>query len=422
MIESVHCPECQTRYGLRRDRVRYGLRRARCFRCEAIFPIEEEVTHLLAAGLPQESIQETSPRETFSFAPFAVAAAHTESQYQEPADLAEMPEVMPDSLTLQDLEGAEEEILDKTLADFRPPVLPEEPPMVEEPSAIMTTGGFSSARDAIDKLLGVVGPPPEPTTTLTSVHSMRARSTGGEMDVEATLSALDDTLGGNKVFELAPSMPTPKELNSSDWDVSLMDLGEPPAMPPQGVIAPENQAAPATVRLSREELLSAMSAPVSETARTTNMPMQDFPELHPELESTLVLTPPPVEASFFAPPSPPAFAPPSPPAFAPPSAPTSFMPVEESQDQNLFRVQLGTDTLSNLSMEQMTNLVNEGRLADYHMVARQFSENWIEAGKVPALRPIFERVRRERMPPPPPVEPEAPKRSLFGGLFGKKEG
>jgi hypothetical protein len=38
------------------------------------------------------------------------------------------------------------------------------------------------------------------------------------------------------------------------------------------------------------------------------------------------------------------------------------------------------------------------------------------------LRPIFDRIRRERMAEAPPAEAEAPKRSLFGGLFGKKEG
>lgn len=436
MIESVHCPECQTRYGLRRDRVRYGLRRARCFRCEGIFPIEEEVTHLLAEGLPQESPQPFSASETFGFASSALEAIHVEPQLQEPIGLTEIPEVLPDSLTLQDLEGAEEEILDKTLADFRPPVQPPEPLPGEEAHEVMTTGGFSSARDAIDKLLGVASAPPEAKTSLTSVHSMRPRSAGGGMDVEATLSALDDTLGGHKTFPMPPSMPTPPALPPEDWDVSLMDLGEPPPMPSPARPDPrvsawpsqpgsfaeaipelDNQASPATVRLTREDMMAALTAPVSERAPTMGMPIMDFPESHPELESTLILKPSPLGA-------PPAFSPygEAPPASAPPSAPTSFMPVGEAQDQNLYRIQLGTDNLSNLTMDQMADLVNQGRLADYHMVARQFSENWIEAGKVPVLRPLFDRARRERLAAAPQVEAEAPKRSLFGGLFGKKEG
>jgi hypothetical protein len=56
-------------------------------------------------------------------------------------------------------------------------------------------------------------------------------------------------------------------------------------------------------------------------------------------------------------------------------------------------------------------------------VARQYSENWLEAHKVPGLRPIFERLRRERssgvLSLETPAMEIAPKKSLFGGLFGK---
>lgn len=431
MIESVHCPECQTHYGLRRERVRYGIRRARCFRCEGVFSIEEEVTHLLAAGLPQESSALPFLGETFKFSPMAIDSAQVEPPtiesvqldastlepiYQEPSvfdedsydlpvpmepvGLAELPVEMPDSLTLHDLEGAEEEILDKTLVDYRPPTAPIDlPTPAEVPPGATTTGGggYSSARDAIDKLLGGMG-----STTAPTPHHARAT---GSMDVEATLSALDDTLGGSRIFQTAP--PPPPELPVLDFDTSLMNIPEPLAA------LKSEAAAPATVRLSREEIMAAMaSAP--EPDQTVGMPIQHFPEAHDELESTLVmLTPPP---SFREAPVPP----------PPVTVPTAFMPLEESHDQNLFRVQVGTETLSNLTMEQMTELVTQGRLADYNMVARQFSENWIEAGKVPALRPIFERVRRERLafepPPANTLESEVPKRSLFGGLFGRKEG
>lgn len=433
MIESVHCPECQTHYGLRRERVRYGLRRARCFRCEGIFSIEDEVNRILAAGLPKESAALPYLADTFSFSPAVVDMAQAEPPridsihldasameevYQsrpepeeaqlgsedtflmEPVGLAEVPEIMPDSLTLQDLEGAEEEILDKTLVDFRPPVTPMElPPMPEVPAEAAATagGGYASARDAIDKLLGGMGAPTAP-----AVHQ-NARATGS-MDVEATLSALDDTLGGNKIFQAPPTLPTPPELPVMDFDTSLLDVPGPLA-----VLKPEP--APATVRLTRDEIMAAMTPPPAPEG-TLGMPIQRLPESHAELDSTLImLTPPPAPVSHPAP------------VYA--AAPTAFMPVEQSQDQNLYRVQAGTETIPNLTMETMMEMVGQGRLADYNMVARQFSENWIEAGKVPALRPIFERVRRERLatePPPASMDPEAPKRSLFGGLFGRKDG
>ena len=61
------------------------------------------------------------------------------------------------------------------------------------------------------------------------------------------------------------------------------------------------------------------------------------------------------------------------------------------------------------------------------MVARQFSENWIEAGKVPSLRPVFERIRRQQAPSaqqgpgcdPAPPKDHPIKKSLFGGLFNR---
>ena len=76
----------------------------------------------------------------------------------------------------------------------------------------------------------------------------------------------------------------------------------------------------------------------------------------------------------------------------------------------------------NVTLDQMTAWIEQGRVHEYHMVARQHSENWIEASKVPALRPAFDRVRKARaqaeaakpVPEPPPV-----KRGLFSGLFGR---
>jgi len=80
--------------------------------------------------------------------------------------------------------------------------------------------------------------------------------------------------------------------------------------------------------------------------------------------------------------------------------------------------------LNNVNLDQITTWIEQGRVQEYHMVARQYSDNWIEAIKVPALRPVFERMRRLEaglpadMPTPPP-DLAPPKRSLFGGLFGR---
>ena len=57
-------------------------------------------------------------------------------------------------------------------------------------------------------------------------------------------------------------------------------------------------------------------------------------------------------------------------------------------------------------------------------MARQFSDHWIEASKVPALRPIFDRMWKIREalgdePPRTVPEPAPAKRGLFSGLFGR---
>ncbi len=110
---------------------------------------------------------------------------------------------------------------------------------------------------------------------------------------------------------------------------------------------------------------------------------------------------------------------------APTPAPApSAAATQPAMDPNLLKVQMGTDLYSNLTMEQLTGLAEQGRLMEYHMVARQFSDNWLEAGKVPGLRPVFERLRRMRLPDPPlsPLETAPIKKSLFGGLWGKGNG
>jgi hypothetical protein len=90
----------------------------------------------------------------------------------------------------------------------------------------------------------------------------------------------------------------------------------------------------------------------------------------------------------------------------------------------LFKVQLDQETFSNASLDQMTTWIEQGRVKETHMVARQFSDNWLEASKVPALLPIFEHLRKTRPPQPEEPKPEPPppppaKRGLFSGLFGR---
>ena len=112
-----------------------------------------------------------------------------------------------------------------------------------------------------------------------------------------------------------------------------------------------------------------------------------------------------------------------------PPAPTDFPPqvdslLDPSHSPDLLKVQLEGETCDNLTIEQMTLWIEEGRVRPTHMVARQHSEHWIEASKVPSLRPIFERVRKARGPlaaEMPVLAPEPPpvKRGLFSGLFGR---
>jgi hypothetical protein len=314
VLESLRCPSCSTRFGLSASRVHAGIRRAQCFRCDTVFGIEDAVARLLEAvpepGLPLE---------------------------------------MPSSLTLGDLDGAEDEIMEKTLVLNPPPFEPEPEPEVE-PSPYATNGSnYSSARDAIAKLMGAAPSAPTPSRSLSS---------RGPMDVEATLDALDQTLSG---------------------------AGESPATPaPVTVPEPPRADTASTVRLTSNEIQAALAAAKPAPA---------------------YLPPPRMEPR-----------PPAPPASMEPTVP---------QDPNLLKIQLEQETCNNVTTEQMATWIEQGRVHEYHMVARQFSDHWIEASKVPALRPIFEQKRRRGQAishedmPIPPAEILPPKKSLFGGLFGR---
>ena len=327
MAEAIHCPSCSTHYRLRPERLTPAIRRARCCTCQHIFPIGDVVQRLLAPV--------ASPAEE------------------------------PPTLTLTDLDGAEAEILDKTLVEM-PGGLPEAKSAPEDTpvGGDATLSGYTSARDAIEKLLGETA---APAARETRAH----RPSSSPMDVEATLSALEQTLGGTPIATPAPPSTS-------------------------------------TVRFTREEVMAAMAAPGPETP--TPAPAEPTVALH--ISEVPPPAPDPLEASA--------------------SARTLMtgplaIPAPASPDLELLRLKTGDEVYPGLTMTQIIQWVEEGRVLEGHLVARQFSENWLEAYKVPGLRPVFDRLRRERaaaqpasMEMPPPLETTPVKRGLFSGLFGGK--
>ena len=289
MFETLRCPSCSTRYELHPYRVRAGIRRALCFRCGTAFDIEPAVTRLLAP------LQDGVPPER------------------------------PPSLNLGDLEAA-------------------------AASPYATSGvGYSSARDAIEKLMGNA-----PRKRAPAEDPGPGAAIDPEM--EATLSALGTTFGADPVSEAQPA---------SDSQQSNMT---------------------STVKLTSQEILAALSAP--SPALPAAPPPTPRAEYKPRLEN-------------------------------PPAAQSP------TQDQDLLKVQLEQETCNNVTLEQMAAWIEQGRVREFHMVARQFSEHWIEANKVPALRSIFDQKRargyapRPEDLPIPPVEILPPKKGLFGGFFSR---
>ena len=348
MAEAIHCPSCSTRYRLRPERLRPSIRRARCFSCGGVFPVGDAVQRLLAPASPLAA--------TASFDLEEVAAAF------------ELGPPSPPSLTLGDLADVDAEILEKTLVDI-PAVLPETKveaapaPVVSLPDGPM--GGYTSARDAIDKLFG--GAPTQPTTP-------KAPKNPSNMDMEATLTALEATLGGRA------DMP------------DLHAGGDAPTASGRlpGIEAPSS----ATVRLSQEDLRATLAA---------GGPEAPAPSLQAhDLEASDALAEP-----------------------APSLEPADRFPMAATDEPDAERLRLKVDEeiYSGLTMAQLTAWIEEGRILEHHLVARQHSENWLEAHKVPTLRPIFDRLKRERGSGTPALDTPpleiAPKKSLFGGLFGK---
>jgi len=368
VLETLRCPGCSTRFVLRPARVHPGIRRARCFRCNNIFGIEAEVGRLLEpapapvpAPRPAMVLEEPpsltlddlqgvqddlleAPGEAYAEPPLPVSAAPgwepALTLAPEPAlNLAPEPE-----LTLSaEPEPAIEPELALAAAPMPaapvPPAPEAAPGRATEPPQGSTVPHFTSARDAIEKLMGQTAPP----------QPAHPRSSGrGTMDMEATLDALESTLSGS---------------------------------------APEAPASPtaSTVKLTSDQIQVAVAAArVPAPAEPPALPRPEFP---PRAEA------------------------PAPPAAA-------------AQNPDLLKIQLEQETCNNVSVEQMSAWIEQGRVQEFHMVARQYSDHWIEASKVPALRPVFDRVRKARgvsleVPPSPAPEPPPAKRGLFGGLFGR---
>jgi hypothetical protein len=275
------------------------------------------------------------------------------------------------SLTLGDLEATDAEVLDRTLVTV-PESLPEakpEAPATFPPEITETTlSGYTSARDAIEKLFGSA-----PATT------SKANPDPSAMDMEATLSALETTLGASQP---TPSVPTSGD-HPTDSGLSEEDLTDPSS---------------STMRLTQEDMQSILASVATPTPAEPTVALRAS-----DLAGAKELG-------------------------APVSAPSSsraFAPLADPSEAGaeLLRLKIGEDIYGGLTMPQLIAWVEEGRILENHLVARQHSENWLEAHKVPGLRPVFERLRRERSGGAPSLDSGigeiAPKRSLFGGLFGK---
>ncbi|WP_306591255.1 zinc-ribbon domain-containing protein [Geothrix sp. 21YS21S-4] len=315
MAEAIHCPSCSTRYRLRSERLRPAIRRAKCFSCGSVFPVGDVVARLLA---PPASAEELEPLH---------------------------------SLHLGDLEDEPE-----TEAPLPPPAFP---PEITE----TTLSGYTSARDAIDKLFG---------DAPVSSPGLKASPDPSSMDMEATLSALEATLGG------VPATPSPEAPQPAGTDPAWAGDGPTESSRISPRIGRDAQAASSTtVRLSQEDLQAILDSAPQASAPAPSQPV--------------VRAAAPVAAA--------------------------------DSGGELLRLKIGEEIYPGLTMGQLTAWVEEGRILEGHLVARQHSENWLEAHKVPGLRPVFDRLRRERSGGSAtlssPVLDIAPKKSLFGGLFGK---
>ncbi len=363
MAEAIHCPSCTTRYRLRPERLKPAIRRAKCFTCGGEFPVEEVVQRLLAP--PAEEL--AGP-----FAPHPMdgldAMDAMDAMVQE--ELAQASDSAP-ALSLSDLENTDPGLLEASLA-AAPGSAPEAEAEAEEAGSYppeitdTTLSGYTSARDAIDKLFG---PPPQTDLALKLNPDTKL------MDLEATLAAFENTLGA--------SQPAPDAGSQGA-------LGSRPAAPAwnEDSLA---EASNSTMSLSQEDILAALAATPPHPSYTAPISVPASPT---------PVSPRPATAAAFAP-----------------------LPGSSEASEEMLRLKIGEEIYTGLTMPQLIGWVEEGRILENHLVARQHSENWLEAHKVPGLRPAFERLRRERNSVASSLDPgpgdSSQKKSLFGGLFGK---
>jgi predicted Zn finger-like uncharacterized protein len=356
VAEAIHCPSCTTRYRLRSERLKPAVRRAKCFACGYVFPVGDLVRRLLAPP-PSASVAESAP-------------VVVEATQPGPGDQAAVPVPSP---ALSDLHTTDTEVQEKaliTVPDSLPEARAEAPSTAPSGITESALSGYSSAREAIEKLFG--------DTPLAS-PAMKVNRDPNTMDMEATLSALESTLG------VSPAVPVAREERTPSSYPAALDLSG------EDLVG----ASTATLRISQEDLLAAIAS-----APTPPAPLPAPPEPTVPLRAADRIG-------------------------AQPQAPRAFAPYPEAPDAGaeLLRLKIGEDIYGDLTMPQLIAWVGEGRILENHLVARQHSENWLEAQKVPGLRPVFERLRRERAGSAPsldsgPSDPP-PKKSLFGGLFGR---
>ena len=108
-------------------------------------------------------------------------------------------------------------------------------------------------------------------------------------------------------------------------------------------------------------------------------------------------------------------------------APAPAVQAVDPSDPSALRLRIGDQVYNGLDLTTLAKWIEEGRVLEDHQVARGTSENWMDAVKVPALRPVFDRLRRARMggdmmqPPSSAIGDTGAKKGLFGGMFGKKD-
>lgn len=469
MPEILRCPGCAVTYGLRAERVSPALHRARCCRCGEVFDIREPVIRLLgleAAAVPVMALPDlgfpgdvtvelgpldppTSP-EAWTGAPMEDITAGS----LPPLDAFDLPEIdtpvlapameaapscpdveLPALPETPDLEAAVSlpdtfPAFDAALLEGLPEPDPAQAPLVmdEALETVETLSSFSipEAAFAPADIIPVYHPEPSPTDTLQSLPPMDDPApTLSIMDLE---SSDEDILDRTIITQGLPESPaaatvpaapvTEGEGFHSAKDAISKLLG--------GLEAPNRDAGRAGTRpLDMDAAMTALDGTLGAspsaspnlgqsqgagTATTQRLTMED---LQAALKGA------PRQGAALPPPPPSSVLPPASPAY---STVASFPgPDGTTQDPYLLKIRVGNDLYENLSVERLSEWILQGRVLESFPVARQHSENWIEAVRVPALRPIFEKARKHlgepALPPEPGVTPQ--KRGLFGGLFGR---